>query len=257
ACGCENDAGAMVTTPREAVTTIAANPQLDRGSDERFTGYGAMGVPFSGGHYLGLRDMLASSLGTPYRTVWYRDPARQWTMFTSVDPNVSCPRYFGSATAVEQVPAIEVTWRDDWTVDVAIGARLSWRLMLVETPATRSMTVLGGATPSSAWNSAAVLGAMGPMAGALLRSGRIRLCGFTPNGQGFKAAPLRVWRVSGGHATLDGNDLGAMGPLAQQTHLGDFWLPQRGLFFAGRARFTVAARATDARHETAGLAMTP
>jgi len=243
----------MATTPRQAVTTIAANPQLDRGSDERFTGYGAMGVPFSGGHYLGLRDMLASSVGVPYRTIWYRDPRRQWTIFTSVDPDVSCPRYFGAATAVEQVPAIEVTWRDDWTVDVTIGARLSWRLMLAATPATRSMTVLGGATPPSAWNSAAVLGAMGPMAGGVLRSGQIRLRGRTPNGPGFKVAPLRVWRVVGGYATLDGNDLGAIGPLAQQTHLGDFWLPQRGLFFAGRARFTVAAKATDARRAMADL----
>jgi len=243
----------MVTNPGQAIATIAADPRLDRGSDERFTGYGAMGVPFSGGHYLGLRDMLASSLGTPYRTIWYRHPTRGWTIFTNVDPDVSCPRYFGSATAVEQVPAIDVTWRDDWTVDVTIGALLSWRLMLAATPATGSMTVMAGAMPPSAWNSTAVLGAMGPMAGGLLRSGRIRLCGRTPNGPGFKVAPLRVWRVCGGHARLDGNDLGAMGPLAQQAHLGDFWLPQRGLFFAGRARFTVSARATETRRETAGL----
>jgi hypothetical protein len=212
-----------------------------------------MGVPFSGGHYLSLRDMLASSLGTPYRAIWYRDPTHRWPIFTSVGPDVSCPRYFGSATAVERVPAIEVTWRDDWTVDVTLGARLSWRLMLAATPATRSMTVLGGAMPPSAWNSTAVLGAMGPMAGGLLRSGRIRLRGRTPNGPGFKVAPLRVWRVVGGYATLDGNDLGAMGPLAQQAHLADFWLPQRGLFFAGRARCTVAARASDARREMADL----
>lgn len=251
--GPRGDAGVMFTTPRQAATTIAANPGLARGSDERFTGYGAMGVPFSGGCHLGLRDMVASSLGTPYRTVWYRDPMGRWTIFTSVDPDVSCPRYFGSVTAVERVPAIDVTWRDDWTVDVTIGARLSWRLRLGATPATRSMTLLGGATPPLAWNSTAVLGAMSPMARGVLRSGRIRLRGRTPNGPRFKMAPLRVWRVVGGSATLDGIDLGAMGPLAQQAHLGDFWLPQRGLFFAGRARFTVATRATDARREMADL----
>lgn len=242
----------MTTTPRQAVNTIAANPQLVQGSDERFSGYGAMGVPFSGGHYLGLRDMLASSLGTPYRTVWYRDPTNRWTIFTSVDPDVSCPRYFGSLTAVEQVSAIEVTWADDWTVDVSISGRLSWRLILAATPSTRSMTVMGGATPQPVWNSAAVLGAMGPMAGAVLRSGRIRLRGRTPNGPGFKVAPLRIWRVVGGFANLGGNDLGALAPLAEQAHLGDFWLPQRGLFFAGRARFTVAG-ATDAHREMANL----
>lgn len=216
-----------------------------------------MGVPFSSGHYLGLRDMLASSLGTPYRTIWYRDPTRRWTIFTSVDPDLSCPRYFGSATGVERVPAIEVTWRDDWTVEVTIGTRLTWRLVLAATPATRSMTAMAGAMPPSAWNSTAVLGAMGPMAGSLLQSGRIRLRGLTPNGPGFKVAPLRVWRVVGGSATLDGNDLGPMGALTQQAHLADFWLPQRGLFFAGRARFTVATRTTDALRARADPSMTP
>jgi hypothetical protein len=47
-----------------------------------------------------------------------------------------------------------------------------------------------------------------------------------------------VWRVVGGRAELDGADLGALAPLREQTRLGDFWLPQRGLFFAGQARFT-------------------
>jgi hypothetical protein len=197
-----------------------------------------MGVPFSGGHYLALRDMLASSLGKPYRAIWHRDPKGRWTIFTTTDPDASCPRYFGAVTSVEQVPAIEVTWPDDWTVDVRMGTRLSWRLRLAATPATRAMTSMGGITPQWAWNSDAVLGPMGSMAVGFLRSGRINLHGRTPNGQGFKAAPLRVWRVVGGQAELDGTDLGALGPLREQARLGDFWLPQRGLFFAGHARFT-------------------
>jgi hypothetical protein len=182
--------------------------------------------------------MLASSFGKPYRAIWLRDPIGRWTIFTTTDPDASCPRYFGSATAVERVPAIEVTWPDDWTLDVRMGARLSWRLRLGATPATRAMTSMGGITPQWAWNSDAVLGPMGSMAVGFLRSGRISLHGRTPNGQGFKAAPLHVWRVVGAHAELDGADLGALAPLREQTRLGDFWLPQRGLFFAGQARFT-------------------
>jgi hypothetical protein len=233
----------MASTPRQAVSTIALNPRLARGSDERFTGYGAMGVPYSGGHYLAFRDILASSLGKTYRAIWHRDPAGRWTIFTTTDPDASCPRYFGSVTAAEQVPAIEVTWTDDWAVDVRMGARLSWRLRLGATPATRAMTSMGAVTPQWAWNSDAVLGPMGSMAAGFLRSGRIRLHGRTPNGQGFKAAPLRVWRVVGGRAELDGADMGALAPLREQTRLGDFWLPQRGLFFAGEARFTAPVTA--------------
>jgi hypothetical protein len=188
--------------------------------------------------------MLASSFGKPYRAIWHRDPIGRWTIFTTTDPDASCPRYFGSATAVDQVPAIEVTWTDDWTVDVRMGARLSWRLKLGATPATRAMTSMGGVTPQWAWNSDAVLGPMGSMAVGFLRSGRISLHGRTPNGQGFKAAPLHVWRVVGGHAELDGADMGALAPLREQIRLGDFWLPQRGLFFAGQARFTAPVPAS-------------
>ncbi len=239
----------MTTTPRQAVCTAEANPRLARGSDERFTGYGAMGVPYSSGHYLVLRDMLASSLGPAYRSIWHRDPTGHWTIFTTVDPDVSCPRYFGSVSAVEQVSAIGVTWHDDWTVEVTMGRRLSWRLRLGATPATRAMTSMGGAMPRWAWNSDAVLGAMGPMARVVLRSGRIRLRGRTPNGPSFKAAPAWVWRVIGGEARLDGTDFGAVGPLIEQASLGDLWLPQRGLFFAGQARFTVPVRANGTRRE--------
>ena len=226
------------TNPQHAVADTEVDPRLARGNDERFTGYGVMGVPFSSGHYLVLRDMLATSLGTPYRAIWHRDPVGLWTIYTTVDPNVSCPRYFGSATAVEQVDAVDVAWQDEWTVDVTMGTRLSWRLKLAATPATRIMTSMAGVMPERAWASSAVLRPMGPMAGGFLQSGKIKLQGRTPNGQGFRAAPLQVWRVIGGEATLDGTDLGALGPLEEQTRLGDFWLPQRGLFFVGKARFS-------------------
>ncbi len=212
-----------------------------------------MGVPYASGHYLVLRDMLASSLGTAYRAVWHRDPTGRWTIFTTADPAVSCPRYFGAATGVEQVRAIEVTWQDDWNAHITMGTRLSWRLVLKATAATRSMTSMGGAMPQRAWNSDAVLASMGPMAGGILRSGRVRLHGRTPNGQGFKAAPLRVWRVCGGGAELDGSDFGAAGPLAEQARLGDLWLPQRGMFFVGQARFTVSAPAYAASRKQAEI----
>ena len=116
--------------------------------------------------------------------------------------------------------------------------RLSWRLILEATPATQMMTTMGSATPQWAWNSDAVLASMGSMAGGFLRSGRIKLRGRTPNGPRFKAAPMQVWRVAGGEAVVDDADLGTLAPLTEQAHLGDFWLPQRGLFFAGQARFT-------------------
>ncbi len=229
-----------MTTPRQAVGALHAQPQLPDGDDERFTGYGVMGMPFASGHYLALRDMVASSVGPAYRSIWHRDPDGRWTIHTTGAPELTCPRYFGSATATAQVPSIDVSWPDDHTLEVALGDDLSWRIELGPTPATRIMTAMGGLLPDAGWNSNAVLSVMGPTARTMLRTGKIRLRGGTPNGPRFKAAPLKIWRVVGSAASYCGEDLGEPAPLDAQTRLGDFWLPQRGVFFVGRARFTPA-----------------
>jgi hypothetical protein len=197
-----------------------------------------MGMPFASGHYLALRDFVATSVGPAYRAIWHRDPDGRWTIHTTGAPGLTCPRYFGSVAAAVQVPGIDVSWSDDHTLEVTLGHELSWRIELGATPATRMMTGMGGALPEAGWNSNAVLAAMGPMARTMLRAGRIRLSGATPNGPRFKAVPLKIWRVVGAAASYRGEDLGAPAPLDEQTRLADFWLPQRGVFFVGQARFT-------------------
>jgi hypothetical protein len=226
------------TTPRQAVEALQAQPLLPEGDDERFTGYGVMGIPFASGHYLSLRDMVATSIGPAYRAIWHRDPEGRWTIHTTGPAELTCPRYFGSVTAIAQAPRIDVSWRDDHTLEVMLGDELRWRIELGATPATRVMTGMGGVLPEAGWNSNAVLAAMGPMARAMLRTGKVRLRGATPNGPRFKAAPLKIWRVVGAAASYRGEDLGAPAPLDAQVHLADFWLPQGGVFFVGWARFT-------------------
>lgn len=238
----------MSTTPRAATATQEIDPRLAEGTDERFTGYGVMGLPYASGHYLALRVFVATSIGPAYRAVWHREPDGRWEIFTTVAPEASCPRYFGSEAPGEQVPSIDIAWPDEWTCEVTMGDRLSWRLELASTPATRMMTAAGGALPDDAWNSEAVLASMGPMAAAFLGIGRTRLRGATPNGPLYKAAPQQVWRVAGGRAVLDGQDLGRIGPLPEQSHLADFWLPQRGIFFVGRASFTPVRTSTPVRN---------
>jgi hypothetical protein len=245
----------MTTTPRHAVETLLADPRLPDGDDERFTGYGVMGMPFASGHYLAFREMAATSIGPAYRAIWHRDPQGRWTIHTTGAPELTCPRYFGSATATAEVPAIEVSWPDQRTLEVAMGDDLAWRIELGPTPATRMMTAMGGVLPEAGWNSDAVLAGMGPMARTILHTGRIRLRGTTPNGQHFKAAPLKIWRVTGGSASYRGQHLGDPAPLAEQTRLGDFWLPQRGVFFVGRARFVPGTDQIDHARPAAGSRM--
>ena len=61
--------------------------------------------------------------------------------------------------------------------------------------------------------------------------------GRAPNGQRFVANPLALWVASASKASVGDTDLGAMGPAPRQAQLGDFALPQRGMFAIGRAFF--------------------
>lgn len=227
----------MKTTPRQSVQELRRNRDLVPGDDERFSGFGAIGVPYASGHYLALREMVASSIGPAYRAIWHRDPQGRWMIYTTAEPQLSCPRYFGSARGSERVEGISIEFSTEWQLQVAMGERIRWTLNLKETTASKMMSTMGESTPLWAWNSHVVLAAMNPLATVALGSGRMRLAGLTPNGQGYRAAPLRIWQIIEAPASLDGKDLGPTGALKEQIKLGDFWLPQRGLFFMGNARF--------------------
>jgi hypothetical protein len=81
---------------------------------------------------------------------------------------------------------------------------------------------------------------MGPIAGFAMRAGKVGMAGTTPNGQAFIANPLRVWVIDDSSARIGDDDFGPTGPLAEQTRLGDFWIPQRGIFAIGRTFFRAA-----------------
>ena len=55
-------------TPRDAAVAAQRNPVLWPRTDQRFTGYGVMGLTFRSGHYLAMRHIPASSIGPEYRT---------------------------------------------------------------------------------------------------------------------------------------------------------------------------------------------
>lgn len=240
----------MKTTPRQNVQELRANPELVPGDDERFSGFGVIGIPYASGDYLALREMVASSIGPAYRALWHRDPQGRWMIYTTAEPWLSCPRYFGSSGGSERVEEISIEFTTDWQLHVSMGDRISWTLNLASTSASRMMSAMGSVMPLWAWNSRAVLAAMNPMATVALGAGKMRLAGLTPNGPGYRAAPLRVWQVFDAPASLDGVDLGPTGALKTQVKLGDFWLPQRGLFFTGNARFE--NESSSALHTTAG-----
>ena len=105
------------------------------------------------------------------------------------------------------------------------------------TAATRMKTAVGTRLPERAWTNRAALAMIGQAAGPILGIGRARLHGTASNGQDFMIAPRQMWAVSASQATLRGEDLGPIGPLPQQARLGDFWVPQRGVFVVGKGHF--------------------
>lgn len=234
--------------PRTLAIKSIRNPVLPPGSGERFAGYGVMGLPFANGHYLAMRHFPASSIGPGYRAVWHRDPSGKWTIYADAAPELSCARYFGTALAATALAEIELDWGGPRSLAVRMAGVLTWTIELAPTPATRLMTTAAGVMPESLWHNDTVLSGMGAMAGPVLSAGRLRLAGVTPNGQSFQAGPRVLWAISSSRAVLDGADLGPPGPLPQQDRLGDFWLPQRGLFYLAQTRFLAPAAPRSAHH---------
>jgi hypothetical protein len=72
-------------------------------------------------------------------------------------------------------------------------------------------------------------------AGKALRAGRVAMTGTAPNGHAFVVNPQQIWLIPKSSARLGDQPLGPPSPLGQQARLGDFWIPQRGVFVIGRA----------------------
>ena len=225
--------------PKELVDRLEQDAKLPGGNEERFAGYGVMGVPFTSGDLLAMRRFPASSLGHGYTSLWHRDPQGRWTFYSDVPPQLACPRYFGSAVGEAVVREIEITWSSlrDFTISIAEDSDLDWHLSLAETPATRLINAVGSVLPDALWRKEAVLKPMGKAAGLMLRAGRLGLTGQAPNHQRFIANPMLIWAIQSSTARMGNQDLGSVGPLPVQTRLGDFWIPQRGIFAIGRAFF--------------------
>ena len=228
--------------PAQIAGDLEREPVLPPGSEERFSGYGVMGVPFRSGHVLALRRFMASSVGPGYRSVWHRDPDGRWTFYQDQPPQLACTRYFGDAVDDVREGPIGIEWTGPRRFEVRAGdGDLEWTLELRSTAVTRLLNGVASLLPERAWRSGAVLGAMSRIAGVALGAGRVRLAGQAPNGQRFVVTPASIWVASRTRARVGGKDLGEMGRLPEQAHLRDLAIPQRGVFVVGRAFFTEPA----------------
>ncbi len=228
-----------MSEPRLLAENTEHHPHLPAGTEERFSGYGVMGLPFRSGHVLGLRRFSASSIGPGYTSVWHRSPSGEWTFYQDVPAEQACARYFGPELHQSLQRKIELRWTgpDTFTVEVEAGKAIHWEVRLSSTAAVRTMNTLAGMMPQAMWHNPTALRAMGGMARRMLGAGRLALTGVTPSRQQFIANPFVAWTIPSSRARVDGVDVGEPGPLPKQERLGDFWIPQRGLFMVGQSFF--------------------
>lgn len=235
---------------RGLVSALEAGAVLaDVPGREQFNGYAVVGVPFRSGHILGMRRFPVSSVGPGYTSVWHRDPAGRWVIYQDQGPRYTCPRAFGPAIDEAPTVPIGVEWTEShsFTVDIETERmRLHWEVPLSESAVTRALNATASILPRFLRHHPAALAVIGRAAGSLLRAGRVRLTGVAPSRQDFFADLRRIWLIENSTAVIDGVDLGESGPLPEQAHLADFWLPQRGLFAIGSSFFELY---DPARHE--------
>lgn len=216
------------------------------GADERFLGFGLMGLPLASGHVLALRHFPKSSIGPGYTAVWHREPSGAWRFYSDAPARQSCARYFGAALEAAEQRHIRVEWTTPWDLEIRVPeVELTWRLQFEATIATSVFNAVGSLLPESWWWQPRVLAILGAVAGSVLHLGRVKLQGHVPNGQRYRASPRALWMVRASTATWRGRDLGPPAAHAPQSRLGEFWVPQRGVLAIGAARFD---RYDPARH---------
>jgi hypothetical protein len=219
---------------KEPGDLVSANDSftIPEGGGDRFAGYAVMGLPFSSGHVLALRCYETSSVGSAYTSVWHRDPDGRWTFHQNVAPEQSCPRYFGAAISENTTEPIRIEWTGprEFRVTVEAPGEIDWYVRLEPTPVTRLMNAAANAIPSGWWRKRLLISIIETAARWMLGTGKLNLTGSTPNGNAFTATPRLVWSIAESRALIRGVDAGPPAPLAAQAALGDFRLPQRGVF---------------------------
>lgn len=225
-------------SPREAVLHAEQHAALLPGDDERFSGWGLMGLPFRTGDVIAVRRFPASSVGPGYTSVWYRNPAGQWTFYADSAPELACTRFFGAGVARAVVCPITLDWTGDDQLHIEVREdALSCDVVVGPTVASRAMNLMSSALPERAWRSPTLLRLMAKMAGPMLRAGRLAMAGRAPNGQSFIANPRTIWMVESASLKVGARHTADPGPVSPQAQLGDFLIPQRGVLAVGNTAF--------------------
>lgn len=202
---------------------------------EYVKGWGVFGLPFDSGHVLALRVFPENDFG-PYRTVWHRDPAHNWTIHVDGPRlDTACPRYYGAACEHTGFAHIELTWTGPATLRVTMNdPLLEWTLTASSTVVLALLNAVSRVLPTATWRPQPLVRAREHLASAL-GMGKIQLSGVMPSGHVGTLMPQQMYFINESRAVLEGIDLGRPVRLDQNPQIGDVPLPTRGVIAAGGA----------------------
>ncbi len=141
----------MPTELRRLVEQLEATPCIPMGWDERFNGYGVMGLLFRSAHVLAMHRFPTSSVGHGYTSVWHRTPGGDWVFYANVHPRQAYTRFFGAMASQVLETEIRLAWKAPCRLRVAIRAgSFEWGTAVGATAATRLMNAGGRLLPSIA-----------------------------------------------------------------------------------------------------------
>lgn len=201
---------------------------------ESFAGYGVLGIAFDSGDVLAFRCIARSSVGPPYNALWHRSPDGLWSVWTNVEPDRACPRYFAPALHAWYVDDITVAWRSRAEVSItARRARLALALRLAASPLSWAVGACGGVAPARLLRTPIAA----TLAGRVLRAGPLRLHGTAPTGHDFVIRPRALRFIAAAAAVIRGHDAGPVVSLTDRIEVGGLVVPRRGLFGAGTLSF--------------------
>jgi hypothetical protein len=206
---------------------------------EYVKGWGVFGLPFDSGHVLALRVFPQSDFG-PYRTVWHRDPAGDWSIYVDGPRlDTACPRYYGAACAHTGFSHIELAWTGQASLHVRVDRPLlDLTLTASDTPTLRLLNAVGAHLPVWTWKPRAFVRTREWMAHRL-GMGDLEMSGTMPSGHVGTLMPQRMFFVEEATATLEGADLGRPTLAKPNPMIGDVPLPARGVLAIGQAMWRI------------------
>lgn len=227
---------------------------------EHVLGYGALELPFSSGHLLGLRVWPRSDF-TPWVSVWHRTPDGDWSIYSD-GPSVetTCPRYWGPALERAALADVDLTWTGPNELHVAMDEpSLDWTMSMRAPPLLRALNATNASLPLWSWRPAPLLWLREQVSKHLLGMGDVRLSFTSASGHDATIMPQEIYYVDESAAVLDGLDLGEPVALEENPTIGGVPTPARPVFVFGQAHMRILDEAEyrRARERTAAPASEP